>query len=703
MDTLLEGSSPRRGSLSSLSRHPSGSFSHGNTKSASPNNTLTSINPNIYKDLDRFTRYFILKTIQVIVQSRSAENTKTKTDCKPNGNDWFNINITDVPEVSDRTKSALETDSLSIRTNWQVCCEISLKTKDGGRIVLEHWIISNKSNSSSSQSSLQTKLNFHSQAQTRAGVIVDRTSPVNLSNNANNIGSMSAINSPGSTRLRTATFSNSMRTRLNSVDDCISNNNGPTLGGISGSSNGDPCQATNKSSSFATGDNYDFKSSTSCYTLSAINQPTINGGDAQLVTSPSTFSLVPNHSNSVQNPNNLTSTAINSQPHGARSSGSSSIYTIYNKMSLLLKTIMTTTHIVPAYGLAATISSSDSCVICYRVYSNSGLNHRTKNNQGTTRSSLEDINDNVSGSPGKRCSSSNSSIGSLNIRQFVDTNELEHFCPLFKLGSVKTDVNELDVSLCYRTDVRNTINWAKDSQTNGSFGKILDEDCITAAKQLLAGREQAHYGAITGDIDGLDTNENELFSQDKHAAGPDQFDQPLKPAFANSEQQIIELEDQDANLIPIQPIFEKLLDKSQIFSNFEDCNQRQSESLKLIEKDLKGQRKRIESKTEPIQVPLGRTTRVKQSDVYQNLSSGSTPKSLIDSFVFVDLNPPFASEEQNDINSFFHGPAPAFSNGSESLKDVEELTSQLAKIEANASQIDDFVNNICVSEDEENE
>lgn len=702
MEALIDGGSPRRGSLGSLSRHPSGSFFNVNPKSASPNNTLSTNNQHNYKDLDRFTRYFVLKTVQVIVQSRIAVDKKVKTDCRPNGNDWFNININDVAEVSDKTKSALEPDGLSVRSNWQVCCEISLKTKDGGRVMLEHWIISNKTNASSSQNSLQSKLNFSQQNQPKANNPVDRTSPVNLTSNINN-GSTSAINSPGSTRIRTATFSNTLKTRLNSVDDCTGGING--VGGSCSGAGGDLClNANNKS--IAGSDTFDIKSSTSCYTLSAINHPVLPNtvGDTQLLASPSACSLVPNSSSSAHHQISAAGNNVNSQTNCTRSYGSSSIYTIYNRMSLLLKTIMTTTHIVPAYSLAARTSLSDSCVICYRVYCNSGSSQRFRTNQGVTRGSLEDINDNISGSPGKRCSSSSSSLGSLNIRQFVGPDELEHFCPIFRLGYIKTEVNELEVSLCYRTDVRNTVNWAKNTQINGLFGKAADEDCITAAKQLLAGREHMQHEAIVNSLDGLDSNKNEFCSQDKHAAQSDRSDEPLRPAFADIEQQRTELDCQDDELAPILPIFEKLLDISQSNTDFNERNQAQDyASVKLSETGLKGQGKRSDTKTEPIQVPSGRTPRFKQPDMQQNLSCGSTPKSLTDSFVFVDLNPPFASEEHNDINSFFHGPAPSFTNGSDSLKDVEELTSQLAKIEANASQIDDFVNNICVSEDEENE
>lgn len=678
MDTILDGGSPRRGSLNSLHRQSSGSFSNTSrlaaSLQASNNNNLS----NLYKDLDKFTRYFIIKTVQVIVQSRIGENKRIKTDCKPNGNDWFNINITDIAEVSERTKAALDSDGLSIKTNWRVCCEISLKTNDGGAVVLEHWIISNKSNLNSSQNHLPTKLNNA----TKSHQSSLRTGHLSTSNNSNS--PLSAVNS---STTRVSPFSNKMRSRLNSINDC----------------SGDSFTA-NKLLVGANNENFDIKSSTSCFSLatSSANHTIDNNSTTMITASPSTTSLSNNqtHGHLTANNNNSSSYQANS-----KTSAISSIYTIYNRMSLLLKTLMTTTHIVPAYRLASRSSQTDSCVICYRVYT-SPSSYQKPTNPVSAKGSIEDISYNFNPeSPNRRSSSSNSSFGSVNIKDFVSADELDHFCPILKLGSVKTDVNELEVSLCYRTDVKNSNHLMRSPRLRDNmYNKIMDEECITAAKQLLAGNEslnryQQHEKSDS--ITNAMNNNQELGRND----ALDYIDQPLRPAFATKDPKTIDKNSQDPNLVIVEPAFDGLLQFNKSQSNV-DLPDIAANSIgrpqKMKSQDSSQQPKSMNAQSEPIQVPTG-SQRSKQVDLGQNLSSGSTPRSLTDSFVFVDLNPPFASEEQNDINSFFHGPSPAFSNGFDSLKDVDELTNQLADIEANASQLDEFVDNICVSEDEEDQ
>lgn len=678
MDGLLDRASPRRGSLTSLHRQPSGSFSHGPKLSPS----LQVNNANLYslcKDLDKFTRYFIIKTVQVIVQSRIGGNKKVKTDCKPNGNDWFNINISDITEISDRTKAALDTDGFSVKSNWRVCCEISLRTSDGGRVVLEHWIISNKTNFNSNQ-----KLN-NSQASPR-GCMANRSSATLLTS-SNNGGTvpLAAINSSStSAKVRPATIGNTSRTRLNSIDDCTSDNN----------------FAANKLLMGVNNENVDIKTSTSCFSLSsAPTNPHNDTNNALITASPSTNSLNCN-SNTTQDQSTHSANNSSSQQQGStKTSATSSIYTIYNRMSLLLKTLMTTTHIVPAYRLASRTSQTDSCKICYRVYTSPAPYQNSM-----PRASIEDISYNSnSESPNKRSFSSNSSFGSVNIREFVGPDEIDYFCPILKLGSIRTDINELEVSLCYRTDMRSSNHLLKSPRSKDVYNRILDEDCITAAKQLLAGNDYyrnvhtkgEHLRAGSNNSINLERNTNETL---------DFLDQPLRPAFADADNKE-DKHQQDPNFGIIESAFEGLL---------KNKDEQRDDNLVGIALDTigecpskkttncKGNNRSTNAQSEPIQVPTG-PHRAKHQELCRNLSSGSTPKSLTDSYVFVDLNPPFASEEQNDINSFFHGPSPAFSNGFDSLKDVEELTNQLAVIEANASQIDDFVDNICASEDEEEE
>ena len=71
-----------------------------------------------------------------------------------------------------------------------------------------------------------------------------------------------------------------------------------------------------------------------------------------------------------------------------------------------------------------------------------------------------------------------------------------------------------------------------------------------------------------------------------------------------------------------------------------------------------------------------------------------------DSFVFVEINTPFANEE-HEIGSFFNGPSPTFVNSEEDINDIQELANQLAEFDSNISQIDSFVESICLNETDE--
>lgn len=677
METTLDRASPRRGSLSSLHRQPSGSYSPGSRVSTTSSNGST---VNI-KDLDRYTRYFIIKAVQVIVQSRINVSERLKTECKPSGNDWFNLNITDVPEISERTKSALETESLSIKNDWRVCCEVSLKTNDGVRIVLEHWIISNRCLQNSNQRlSSGSPKNYQTASRTSANL---------LTTSSNGIGPLSAINSASSSsRVRPNIPGNAMRTRLNSIDDCTGDNN----------------IAANKLLMGANNENLDIKSSTSCFSLttaSSNNQNATYDQNNTIQGSPSISSLSYNNTNahgqtnpSASNNSRTPATTATTQSQASKTSAMSSIYTIYNRMSLLLKTLMTTTHIVPAYRLSSRHFQSDSCALCYRVYASPLPYHNTQ-----ARGSIEDINV-TSDSPNRRSLSSNSSFGSINIREFVGPDDIEHFCPLLKLGSLKTEVNQLDLSICYRTDLRSSSNLIKSPRSKEMYNRILDEDCITAAKQLLAGHDVSLCGHSKDHQGNCHLNGQQ---QCKNENALNHSDKPLEAAFASNDTQKVDKTTLDPTLVIMESAFDKLLEKS--VANEDDlvgaANDAINRPISNTDKSSTRQTNGAgNAQSEPIQVPLN-SHKSKYPDLYP--SSGSTPKSLTDSFVFVDLNPPFASEEQNEINSFFHGPKPTFNQGFDSLKDVDELTNQLAVIEANASQLDDFVDNICASEDEESE
>lgn len=633
----------RRGSLNSLHRHLNES-STNQSKSQSPT-TVNSTLGTLTKGLDKFTRYFILKAVQVVVQSRLSARDKYRTECKPSGNDWFSLNIVDLPEVNERTKAALEAlDGFTVRANWRVFCEISVRTSDGARVVLEHWIFSNRVCSASSNKSL----NYAG-----SPTLQPRVTSANLSHSA----SKTLI--PNTTRTRSITS----RSKLNSIDDSQSENL----------------------------ENNDFKSSVSCYSFSATQATTQDSAISTPATASPSSKIISNQANN--NP--------------AAQRGSPSVYTIYNKMSLLLKTIMTTSHIVPAFKFAELNSLSNSLTTCYKVYCctdsyqafSSNKSSNEANRSSSHRASLDMLN---SESPNRQSTLSNASSGSIDLKDIVGADELEHFCPILKIGSIKTEINELEVALCYRTDLTESRCFQKESHQ--IHNTLYDEECITAAKQLLAGNEndqRPHNVCRRNPSDSeLHKDVARQISESFNA-----FDMPLKPAFASSDNSLSKLTSQDPNLIIIEPAFEGLI--SEVYKNANSSTQNdacttilgigkhRSKASARNHQDINDNLKSA-AMSEPIQVPERHHNGLNG----QNNSAVSTPRSLTESFVFVDLNPPFASDEQNDINSFFHGPAPAFCHGFDSMKDVDELKDQLATLEANASQIDEFVDNICVSDSE---
>nr|XP_048284180.1 autophagy-related protein 13 isoform X5 [Myodes glareolus] len=91
------------------------------------------------KDLDKFIKFFALKTVQVIVQSRLGEKICTRSSSSPTGSDWFNLAIKDIPEVTHEAKKALSGQLPAVGRS--MCVEISLKTSEGDSMELEIWCL----------------------------------------------------------------------------------------------------------------------------------------------------------------------------------------------------------------------------------------------------------------------------------------------------------------------------------------------------------------------------------------------------------------------------------------------------------------------------------------------------------------------------------------------------------------------------------
>ncbi|CAG5932984.1 unnamed protein product [Menidia menidia] len=97
------------------------------------------LSPQDKKDLDKFIKFFSLKTVQVIVQARLGEKICTRSSSSPTGSDWFNLAIKDIPEVTHEAKKALAGQLPGIGRS--MCVEISLKTSEGDSMELETWCL----------------------------------------------------------------------------------------------------------------------------------------------------------------------------------------------------------------------------------------------------------------------------------------------------------------------------------------------------------------------------------------------------------------------------------------------------------------------------------------------------------------------------------------------------------------------------------
>ncbi|KAI9525762.1 autophagy protein 13 [Dissostichus eleginoides] len=102
-------------------------------------NMESGLSPQDKKDLDKFIKFFALKTVQVIVQARLGEKICTRSSSSPTGSDWFNLAIKDIPEVTHEAKKALAGQLPGIGRS--MCVEISLKTSEGDSMELETWCL----------------------------------------------------------------------------------------------------------------------------------------------------------------------------------------------------------------------------------------------------------------------------------------------------------------------------------------------------------------------------------------------------------------------------------------------------------------------------------------------------------------------------------------------------------------------------------
>ena len=151
----------------------------------------------------------------------------------------------------------------------------------------------------------------------------------------------------------------------------------------------------------------------------------------------------------------------------------------------------------------------------------------------------------------------------------------------------------------------------------------------------------------------------------------------------------------DINLIDLLPEANLLfLDETNFVHQQENSNQR----------PINNKLNRLnESKSSPSSNPIKIPSSKIKSQSIKSPTSQQIYSTSNESFVFVELNAPFASEESL-LQSFFNGPSPTFiqqSNDSDSMNDMDELSIQLAELESAATQIDSFVESICVTNENE--
>ncbi|KAM9328615.1 LOW QUALITY PROTEIN: autophagy-related protein 13 [Pholidichthys leucotaenia] len=97
------------------------------------------LKPQDKRDVERYIKFFALKTVQVIVQARLGEKISTRSSSSPTGSDWFSLAIKDIPEVTLEAKKALAGQVPGIGRS--MCVEISLKTSEGDSMELEIWCL----------------------------------------------------------------------------------------------------------------------------------------------------------------------------------------------------------------------------------------------------------------------------------------------------------------------------------------------------------------------------------------------------------------------------------------------------------------------------------------------------------------------------------------------------------------------------------
>ncbi|XP_012559972.1 autophagy-related protein 13 homolog [Hydra vulgaris] len=101
-------------------------------------------NGSAQKEVAKYIKFFITKSLQSVIQSRSGRRTKTSCNAYSKGLDWFNIALPEKSSSCQLNKKIAELfGKKTIGTHESICLDIVLKTLEGRFTVLESWQILN--------------------------------------------------------------------------------------------------------------------------------------------------------------------------------------------------------------------------------------------------------------------------------------------------------------------------------------------------------------------------------------------------------------------------------------------------------------------------------------------------------------------------------------------------------------------------------
>jgi len=93
------------------------------------------------KDLEKYLRYFVYKSAQIIVHSRLGERVSLPSKQFATGADWFNLTVRDDPDVLSEVKRIYPGSGGGLAGGDVVCVETLLQMKSGSAMLLETWTV----------------------------------------------------------------------------------------------------------------------------------------------------------------------------------------------------------------------------------------------------------------------------------------------------------------------------------------------------------------------------------------------------------------------------------------------------------------------------------------------------------------------------------------------------------------------------------